>query len=89
MKGYRTTTTFDRHFRTRISPNEQLIQDYLDSIEAFLVDRTLVDDHELQNVMQGKRAFSINNEYRVVYVERDDHYRFLDVGTHEQVYRTS
>lgn len=33
------------------------------------------------------RAFSINNEYRVVYKEKKDVFVFLDVGTHEQVYQ--
>ena len=37
--------------------------------------------------MGGQRAFSINEEYRVVYIEGEDYYLLVDVGTHEQVYR--
>ena len=37
--------------------------------------------------MEGQRAFSINEEYRVVYLEKTDEYIFLNVGTHAQVYR--
>jgi mRNA-degrading endonuclease YafQ of YafQ-DinJ toxin-antitoxin module len=75
-----------RHYQQRVAKDEQLIEAFWESVETFVLDPTLVKDHALQNVMQGKRAFSINEEYRVVYLETDDEYVFLDVGTHEQVY---
>jgi mRNA-degrading endonuclease YafQ of YafQ-DinJ toxin-antitoxin module len=87
MKGYRTTRQFETYFRRRISRNAHLAQDYQDSVQAFLEDRTSVDDHALENAMQSQRAFSINDEYRVVYIERDDYFLFLNIGTHDQVYR--
>jgi mRNA-degrading endonuclease YafQ of YafQ-DinJ toxin-antitoxin module len=76
-----------RHYQQRIAKDEQLTEAFWESVETFVVDPTLVKDHALQNVMQGKRAFSITEEYRVVYLEKDDEYVFLDVGTHDQVYR--
>jgi mRNA-degrading endonuclease YafQ of YafQ-DinJ toxin-antitoxin module len=76
-----------RRYQQRIAKDEQLNEAFWDSLETFVVDPMLVDDHALANVMQGKRAFSINSDYRVIYLERDEYYLFVDVGTHEQVYR--
>jgi mRNA-degrading endonuclease YafQ of YafQ-DinJ toxin-antitoxin module len=60
---------------------------FWESIETFVIDRSAVRDHALRGVLQGKRAFSVTDEYRIVYLERTDYYLFIDVGTHEQVYR--
>ncbi len=89
MKEIRYSTQFTRHYKQRIARVERLIQDFQESVDAFQEDRTFVDDHPLEDVMEGQRSFSINNEYRVVYVETDDLFVFLDIGTHEQVYRRS
>ena len=87
MKQIRRTNRFKRLYKERIAVDGQLREDFLDSVEAFLEDRNLVDDHALEDVMSGQRAFSINDEYRVVYIEQEEYYLFLNVGTHEQVYR--
>ena len=86
MKEIRYSNQFVRYYKQRIGIDERLKRDFRESVEAFIEDRALVYDHALTGVMQGKRAFSINKEYRVVYIEREDYYRFLDIGTHEQVY---
>jgi addiction module RelE/StbE family toxin len=86
MKEISYSNQFIRYYKQRIARDERLKRDFRESVEAFLENRALVYDHALIGVMQGKRAFSINKEYRVVYIERDEYYRFLDVGTHEQVY---
>jgi addiction module RelE/StbE family toxin len=87
MKEIRYSRQFTRRYKQRIARDERLKQDFSDSVDAFQEDRTLVDDHPLENIMEGQRAFSINDAYRVVYVETDDEFVFLDIGTHEQVYR--
>jgi mRNA-degrading endonuclease YafQ of YafQ-DinJ toxin-antitoxin module len=43
-------------------------------------------DHHLTGDLQGRRAFSITGDVRVVYIEFKDKIIFLDVGTHNQVY---
>jgi addiction module RelE/StbE family toxin len=86
MKEIRYARQFTRSYKQRIARDERLKRDFQESVEAFLEDRTFVYDHALKNAMQGQRAFSINKEYRVVYIERDEYYLFIDVGTHEQVY---
>ena len=44
-------------------------------------------DHALTGKLAGKRAFSIAGDIRVIYVELEDAIVFLDVGSHNQVYR--
>jgi len=44
-------------------------------------------DHALTGKLAGKRAFSIAGDIRVIYVEFDDFIVFLDIGTHNQVYK--
>jgi addiction module RelE/StbE family toxin len=80
------TAAFKRSFQARISHNEALVEDYSNSLDAFRVNPELVDDHELQEPMQDKRAFWVNNDYRVVYRVKEDDILFVDIGTHEQMY---
>jgi addiction module RelE/StbE family toxin len=89
MKAIRRTTQFKRHYKTRVAKDERLRQAYWDSVEGLLTDPTSVADHPLKNVMQGYRSFSINDDYRVVYIEYADYYLFTDIGTHDQVYHVS
>jgi addiction module RelE/StbE family toxin len=86
MKEIRYAPQFTRSYKQRIARNERLKRDFQESVETFLEDRTLVYDHALKTAMQGQRAFSINKQYRVIYLERDEYYLFVDIGTHEQVY---
>ena len=87
MKRIRRTNRFKRLYKERIALDERLKHDFIESLNAFREDRTLVDDHDLEDAMEGQRAFSINDEYRVVYIEKADEYVLLEVGTHAQVYR--
>ena len=43
-------------------------------------------DHPLTGKLEGKRAFSITGDIRVIYVETDDAIVLFDIGTHAQVY---
>lgn len=87
MKEIKYASHFARNYKQRIARDKQLVRDFRDSVDAFLEDRSLVDDHPLEDAMHGKRSFSVDSEYRVIYIERDEYYLFLDIGTHEQVYR--
>jgi addiction module RelE/StbE family toxin len=86
MKSIKWSTTFTNQYRQRIRIDEQLQKEFQDSVAMFLADRTVVDDHPLEGKMAGWRAFSINDDYRVVYLERDEYFLFIYVGTHRQVY---
>jgi mRNA-degrading endonuclease YafQ of YafQ-DinJ toxin-antitoxin module len=84
---YATTFTFRRHFKERISPDESLVEAYQASVDAFFQDPKLVDDHALEEPMHDRRAFWMNNDYRVVYRVKGDYLLFDDIGTHAQVYQ--
>lgn len=84
--SFTLSSLFIRHFKQRISPKEQLVADYIESIRVFQTDPALVDDHALEGVLQGKRAFWMNDAYRVVYRRKGNEILLLDIGTHEQVY---
>jgi len=87
MKPIKFSLRFRRNFRSRISHNEQLVEAYQASTQAFLQDPELVGDHPLEEPLKDKRAFWMNNDYRMVYQVREDNLLFLDIGTHEQVYQ--
>ena len=89
MKGFRRSAQFKLHYKQRVAKNEYLQRDFIDCLEGFLIDRFLVKDHSLKDSMIGKRSFSINNDYRVIYIEKRDYFLLLDIGTHEQVYQSS
>lgn len=78
---------FVRHWKTRISPHEALVEDYRSSLEAFKADPASVHDHHLEEPLQDRRAFWVNNEYRVVYKIKGDASLLVDIGTHAQVYQ--
>ncbi|KKR50335.1 MAG: hypothetical protein UU81_C0050G0009 [Microgenomates group bacterium GW2011_GWC1_41_8] len=86
MKPIKRTKRFDRHYKERIAQNDLLNEDFVDAVDTFLQDPTSVHDHALKGVMTQNRAFSINNDYRVIYEEKDDYYLFKDIGTHVQIY---
>ncbi len=87
QKIIKRTTKFNVAYKKRVFKNEKLKQEYLQSVRDFLDDRGSVNDHQLWGKMKLFRAFSINNEYRVVYLENDNEFLFINIGTHEQVYK--
>lgn len=80
--------TFLKHYRKRIQPHKKLKKKYLERYDMFCHDRgnPILGDHGLQGSMNGARAFKVTGDYRVVYQEFENHYLFLDIGTHNQVY---
>jgi addiction module RelE/StbE family toxin len=86
MKPIKRTRRFIRHYKERISQNQQLCTEFFDTVTIFLHDPTAVNDHALKGRMSRDRAFSINDDYRVIYTDKEDHYLFQDIGTHQQVY---
>ncbi len=88
MKPIRRHRKFEKNFKSRISPNPKLKKQFVGRLELFkagIRDYPL-DDHALVGAMKGLRAFSIGGDLRVVYRETEEHYEFLDIGSHNQVY---
>lgn len=48
----------------------------------------MLNDHQLTGDLEGKRAFNITGDIRVVYRQIDEEaIEFLDIGSHNQVYK--
>lgn len=53
-------------------------------------DDTRLNNHPLHKHMEGKWAFSVMDDIRIIYVwEGDTTVRFLAIGRHEEVYKKS
>jgi len=88
MKPIRRHRKFEKNFNSRISPYPKLKKQFQARFQLFIegVRDYPLDDHPLAGTMKGLRAFSVGGDLRVVYRETDEHYEFLDIGSHNQVY---
>lgn len=88
MKPIRRHQTFEKHFKSRISPHRKLVKEFEIRLTLFIDGKRNypLDDHPLGGTMKGLRAYSLGGDLRVVYRETDEYYEFLDVGSHNQVY---
>lgn len=88
MKPIKRDRTFEKHFKERISPNSGLTHQFKERLLLFMSGELgyPLHDHALTGKLAGKRAFSINREIRVIYVELESAIVLLDIGSHKQVY---
>ncbi|QQS19854.1 type II toxin-antitoxin system mRNA interferase toxin, RelE/StbE family [Candidatus Saccharibacteria bacterium] len=79
---------FEKHYKQRIKPQQKLSEQFRERYKLFLAGERgkPLDDHALSGSLQGRRAFSITGDVRVIYIEQADKIIFLDIGTHSQVY---
>ncbi|MGB9707600.1 MAG: type II toxin-antitoxin system YafQ family toxin [Microgenomates group bacterium] len=80
---------FVKSFKKRIKNNPQLVNKFKQRYQLFLNDKNnpILRNHHLSGDLIGKSAFSINSDIRVIYEEKNDVIIFLDIGTHNQVYK--
>jgi len=88
MKPIIRHKSFEKNFRKRISLHPKLKKQFEQRLKLFKegVRDYPLDDHPLIGTKKGLRAFSIGGDLRVVYRETGQHYEFLDIGSHNQVY---
>ena len=86
MKPIKRDQTFEKHFEQRISSNTGLVKQFKERLILFMVGELgyPLHDHALTGKLAGKRAFSIKEDIRVVYIELDNSIVFLDIGSHNQ-----
>lgn len=89
MKPIYKHKIFAKNYKKRILKNKALNKQFEQRLELFVlgVRGGPLNDHALKGKLAGHRAFSISGNLRVVYRETDVDYRFVDVGTHNQVYK--
>ena len=81
---------FKKSYKKRIKPNSQLVEKFTDRYQLFIENRdsSTLKDHKLTGDLVGFRSFSITGDIRVVYrLNSPSTAEFIDVGTHNQVYR--
>lgn len=80
--------SFGKHYKKRIQSQPKLVRLFTERYKLFLSGERgkPLDDHALSGSLQGRRAFSVAGDIRVVYMELEDQIIFLDIGTHNQVY---
>lgn len=79
---------FEKHYKQRIAPNPKLAKKFGERYRLFISGERgkPLDDHALSGSLQGRRAFSVAGDTRVIYMELEDQTIFLEIGTHNQVY---
>jgi len=89
MKSIIYSKTFVKHFKKRIENKENLEKRLVERVNLFLLDKMnpILKDHALTGKKQGLRAFSIAGDLRIIYIEAKDSFEFLDIGSHNQVYK--
>jgi mRNA-degrading endonuclease YafQ of YafQ-DinJ toxin-antitoxin module len=88
MKPIYRDKTFEKHFKTRITPDENLVKQFELRLAMFKggVRGKPISDHGLKGRKRMFRAWLVAGDIRVVYRETDEYYEFLDIGSHNQVY---
>jgi addiction module RelE/StbE family toxin len=78
---------FKRNYRSSIK-NNILKEEIKHSINLFLQNPydPLLNNHEIRGKLKGRRSFSVLPDLRIIYIEKEDCYIFLDIGTHREVY---
>ena len=89
MKRVQFSKKFNKNYLVRLSRNTSLKKQFDERYQMFIsgVRGYPLYDHALTKRMKGLRSFSVAGDIRVVYRETDAYYEFLDVGTHDQVYK--
>jgi mRNA-degrading endonuclease YafQ of YafQ-DinJ toxin-antitoxin module len=89
VKPISRNKNFENNFKKRIGPSPKLVSQFSNRLDLFIVGKrgAPLNDHALTGRLNGKRAFSVTGDIRVIYEETANEFIFLDVGTHNQVYR--
>jgi addiction module RelE/StbE family toxin len=87
MKPIEYSRQFQKHLKLRYAHQPKVIERFKQNLKLFCIGvrREPLNDHALTGKLQGLRAFSVGGDVRAVYQELEDHYLFLDIGSHNQV----
>lgn len=75
---------FNKHFKTRVSPNINLTTRFEERLKLFLEkpNEPTLKDHKLVGKLNGYRSFSVGGDLRVVYRIRGNVLELYDIGSH-------
>ncbi len=85
----RYASAFLKHYKKRIAPSLALQKKVQERIYMLISNprHPMLRDHPLKGDQSGRRSCSITGDIRVIYRVVDDSIEFLDIGTHNQVYK--
>lgn len=88
MRKVLTTPRFERRLRSFLDSHPDLETEVADVMHRIATNDTAgLRAHVLKGILKGCRAAKISYEYRVVFVLKRDTVCFVDIGTHDDVYR--
>ena len=79
---------FAMHYQKRVLRDKQLHELYKQALALFISNpnHPQLHVHSLKGSMSTKKAFSVDDDCRVIFVEDEDKFLFLDIGSHNEVY---
>lgn len=88
MKQIKFDSLFLNSYHKHIRSNKLLYRATKIAIDLFLEnpDNPVLRNHELKGNLKNRKAFSVMPNIRIVYIETEKYYLFLDIGTHQEVY---
>ncbi len=89
MPKGKTTGSFNKQYIKLILSQPELRETIDSKIKLFVnkPEDTRLRNHSLKRRLRGKWAFSITNDIRIIYEKRgNNQVRFLQIGTHKEVY---
>jgi len=80
---------FVKNFDKRIKPYPALLNKFNERYQLFIKNKhnPILKTHSLTGLLKGKQSFSITGDIRVIFQEKERIIEFLDIGTHNQVYK--
>jgi YafQ family addiction module toxin component len=83
------THQFIKIFKKRIFGKVNIHKRFDDRVRLFTENpmNEILKDHPLVGKLDGYRAFSITGDIRVIYYIENNIAYFVDIGTHNQVYK--
>lgn len=83
------THEFIKIYKKRFKHTAQMQKKFDNRVKLFSENyqNPQLKDYQLTGKLQGFRSFSITGDIRVIYYINDETVYFVDIGTHNQVYR--
>lgn len=79
---------FLKNYLKRISPHNKIEKQFKNRLLLFKNNpqNSVLRDHKLSGSKKDLRSFSITGDIRVIYYKKGNILKFVDIGSHSQVY---